>query len=398
MSQPRLIQIRSLDQLRAGESAWDDLWWRSDLTKPTYRAALLAQWIAQFAPGEEFRGLVVEHGGRWAAALPLVSRRLGRVLRAGGTPSNEWGLSGELLLDPAADVRPVLHTLASSLAELPWQLFWLDVIRIDAPRWQRFRRSACRAGMAVARHEHVRVGFLPLGGDWKTYRSGWSRKHRQQLARAGRRLARQGRVQLRVHRDLAPEDVEPWMRRGFEIEDRSWKGQAGTSVLRTPGMFAFFVRQAVQLAEWGQLELAFLELDGRPVAFSYGMNAKGIYHAYKSGFDSKYAGFSPGNLLRYRMLERFYALAEYRAVDFMGPLNASTRRWKPQSYLVGRQVLAPGRWLGRTALHLYRAWWPRIARLRRGNDSCRPNGGRRADTRPATTGLRPRQPAGPQSS
>ena len=90
MHRARLRQIQSVGELRAMAPAWDDLWRRSDVTLPVVRAELLAQWLEQFAPGTDFRGLVVEDQGQWVAALPLVGRRLGPVLRAGGMPSNEW--------------------------------------------------------------------------------------------------------------------------------------------------------------------------------------------------------------------------------------------------------------------------------------------------------------------
>jgi hypothetical protein len=320
--------------------------------------------VEQFAPRADFHALVVQKGDQWVAALPLVSQRMRRLLSAGRTPSNEWALSGELLLDAATGTDDVLGVLVAAMGDLPWQLVWLDIVPIDAPRWKALHRAFGRAGLPTGRGEHERIGRIEIDHDWEGYKRRWSHKHRQQMARAARRLAALGDVQFAVHSQLAPEQVEFWLRRGFEVEDRSWKGEAGSSVLRTPGMFRFLVRQARQLASWGQLELAFLELDGCAVAFNYGMRAKGVYHSYKSGYDPQYAAFSPGNLLRYRVLQRLYAQSDCRAVDFMGPLTAAIWKWKPASYVIGREVVAPRRLLGRVALHAYERWWRRARGLR----------------------------------
>ena len=38
MTQPRVIHIASVAELRALAARWDDLWWRSDVTTPNLRA------------------------------------------------------------------------------------------------------------------------------------------------------------------------------------------------------------------------------------------------------------------------------------------------------------------------------------------------------------------------
>ncbi len=71
-------------------------------------------------------------------------------------------------------------------------------------------------------------------------------------------------------RELFPTDeneIEELLATGFAIEDRSWKGAAGTSVLKNPHVYQFYLDQAKQLARDGQLELVFLNFQGQPIAF-----------------------------------------------------------------------------------------------------------------------------------
>jgi CelD/BcsL family acetyltransferase involved in cellulose biosynthesis len=373
VSRPRLVQIASVDQLSAAAPAWDDLWQRSESTLPTLRAALVAQWIRHFAPRAEFRVLTVEDQGQWVAALPLVGRKVARLVYAGTLPLNEWSPSGDLLLDPAPTSDTVLDLLVAAMVELPWGIFWLDEVAIDAPRWKALLAAVARAELATHYHEHFRLGRIVIDHDWEAYQRRWSRKHRQQMARHARQLAARGQVRFSLLSQLAPKEVAGWMRRGFEVEDRSWKGGAGTSVLRTPGMLDFFTRQAEELARSGLLELAFLQCGGRPIAFAYGLRGKGVYHSLKVGYDPEYAAYSPGQLLRYHLYRRLFGdppsaagvtpVPQWRAIDYM-TLSDAHAKWRPTTYSVGRLVVAPRRLLARAVLHTYRHYWPYVRRLR----------------------------------
>ena len=122
-SELRVIHLRSVEELRAAASDWDDLWQRSEVTFPTMRAELLAQWIEHFAAGAEFHAIAVEQGGRWVAALPMVRRKIGRLINAGVLPCNEWSSSGECLLDPSADVNRVMEVFLDALMDCNWPCF-----------------------------------------------------------------------------------------------------------------------------------------------------------------------------------------------------------------------------------------------------------------------------------
>jgi hypothetical protein len=212
VTQPRTIHLDSIDALRDRAEAWDDLWQRSDATLPALRAELLAQWVEQFARSDDFHAIGVEADGRLLAALPLVRRKVARVLDAAAMPCNEWSSSGDLLLDATTDGDAVFDAMATAIGELPWPLLWLDEAVLDAPRWQRWQQALMRAGMTVATHGRWQVGRVEVNGqDWPAYKSRWSRKHRQQMAQALRRLADRNEVRLSTGTQLAPDEVAAWM-------------------------------------------------------------------------------------------------------------------------------------------------------------------------------------------
>jgi CelD/BcsL family acetyltransferase involved in cellulose biosynthesis len=349
-----VFQLGSVAELRSAATAWDDLWRRSDVTTPALRAELIAQWMDHFAPQSRFRALVVEDAGQWLAALPLVGRRTAWMLRAGATVGNPWSSHADLLWDAVGTADDAVgDALAHASVRLPWPLLWLDGAALDAPQWRALRQALGRCRLTTVCRRRWPSGRVVIDHDWEACCRRWSHAHRRQMARGFRRLAERGEVTLRFCDRLAEEEVRGHLQRAFAVEDAGWKGAAGSSVLRTPGMFDFFLRQARQLAQWGQLALATLDCGPAAVAFAYGLAAKGMFHSCKIGYDARYADCSPGQLLRYCLLERFHTGGDYRGLDFVGPLSDAQRRWCPEIQSVGKLLVAPHGGLGRIALRTY---------------------------------------------
>jgi len=353
VSSLELVRLESIDAVRRAADGWDRLWQASDVSLPTARAELVAQWLERFAPRSAAAALVVQRAGRPVAAMPLAVRRLRGVLPVGDLTSNAWSPNGELLLDPTADAE-VMDLMAAGLDELRWPLVWLDLVPLRAERWQALLDALARRGMAVDVHGRYLIGLTEIGGRFDDFLATRSRNMRQGLRKNLRRLARRGPVELRLVSQFSEAEIGDLLRRAFEIEHKSWKQQTGTSVLGTPGALEFYLRQARQLAAWGYLRLAFLEHRGELIAFEFGWTAKGVYHCYKIGYDPAYAELSPGQLLRMLLVERFCETRDCERIDYQGPLGNAVARWTTDSYAIGRLVIAPRRTTSRALLAAYR--------------------------------------------
>ena len=364
MAAPRLVQLESVSDIRAAAAAWDDLWRRSDVALPNARPELVAQWLETLAPRAAVRALAVEHDGQFVAVLPLLAGRVKRLLSVGRLPTNDWSWAGDLLVDPTADVGPAMEVLAMAVGRLPWRLLWLEGVALESARWTAFASALEATGLAADTRELFRVGQIEIDQNWAAYKAKWSSNHRHKMQRTTNGANREGDLTLSVLRDVPHEQIERLLRRGFEVECRSWKGAKGTAVLKSPEIFEFYCRQARQLAEWGQLQLTFLELDGRAIAFEYGWNAKGVYCSPKVGYDEEFHRLTPGQLLRHQLLQRFFADSEQRLFDFVGPLSDAISKWITGSYSVGRLVACTQRRGGRAMMGLlrkYSAWKDRRA-------------------------------------
>jgi CelD/BcsL family acetyltransferase involved in cellulose biosynthesis len=285
------------------------------------------------------------------------------LVKAGRLPANQWSWAGDLLLEPSAPDE-ALDQLIDGIQSLSLPLLWFDGVPLDEPHWQRFLDAMARRQIPYSRHERFRIGLVDLKHDWEAYQAAWSGNFRRQMRKMTRRADELGGVTLSVHRPTCPAELERLLQLGFEVEDRGWKGQNGTSVLKSPEMHQYLREQAALLADLGHLELFFLEFEGKPIAFEYGLSSKGTYFSPKVGYDEAYSHLTSGQMLRMKMMERFFADPELQTWDFLGPLVEATERWTTSSYPIERLVVATDGVSSRLALTAYRDWWPAMRRLR----------------------------------
>ena len=299
------------------------------------------------------------------AGLAMVGRRVRGLLNLGDLTWNCWSPNGELLIDAEVDTAEVTDLMAGAMDRLPWPLMWLEMVPHQTAAWRALIAALLKRGLSVDVHPRYRIGLVDTGGDFAEYQAARSKNLRRGLSKHLRRLERDGPVRWEVLDRLSPEEVEVAVRKAFEIERQSWKLAAGGSVLDTPGVFDFYHRQALKLAEWGNLRLAFMEHRGQPIAFELGWTAKEVYHSFKVGYDEAYAKYGPGQLLRRHLIERSFNRPDERLVDFQGPLSEALDVWATRSYEIARVLVAPRRFSSRVLFAGYRLTVPVVRRFRR---------------------------------
>ncbi len=335
--------ISSADELRAVAKDWDDLWWRSDVALPTCRAESLAMWLEHFAPTTPFHGLVVVRDGRFVGALPLLRKRWQGVAPVACLPNNPWCVTGDLLVDSTADASAVCALLAEGLRAGPWSLAMFDEVSLAAPSWRTLLAALQAAGSEIDTRMRYLIGQVEIAGDWQNYESSRSKNHRKHVRQMGRRLEEQGPTELTIATEASGSQVATLLRRGCEVEDRSWKGSQGTSILRTPGMYDFYLRFVQHLFQSKSVELHFLRHGDADAAFQLVFSGKGTQFPAKIAYDPALAKFSPWHILMHRWLESLHAQhandGTPSLVDFYGPLMDATARWSTRSYPLGKVMI-----------------------------------------------------------
>ena len=342
---------------------WNQLWDSSDAYEPLSRSEGIQRWCQQFAAEDKFSAILVWNGSQLVGALPLMhSQKSGvKMLKQ---PRNEWVNAGEILIHRDVEIESVVSQIVQKLMTFPESVLCFDGIRFESKPWRAFIKQveAVSGQFGILRQEQV--GLIEVGHDWEAYFQSLSGNHRSTVRRAEKKARKSSELTLLRLQDLTAEECKTWMNQAFEIEHRSWKREAGTSILASPGMSSFFLDEAEIARKAGMLELWFLLLDEQPIAFEYCHRAKQVCLSYKIGYDEAFKRMAPGKLLRKLQLETLYRESPGTILDTKGILCTTKAKWATSTYPIGRLVVALKGRVPKLLLKTYLRAKPMVQRLR----------------------------------
>jgi len=350
------IQVEWVDWTEPSNRAevrrhWDELYDRSTVRQPTSRFEHVELWFDCFAPTARREALVVEENGRWLAVAPLMKTRLCGFLPTWEIPYSYWTPSPEILIDAEQHREPAL--IGSLLHGMMRNGRWLvraNELLGDSSVVQQLQVALAKSEFKhdwVTRYE---IGKVPIHGvgapvDWDDFQRQLTGNFRRQMRKMLNRAEREGGVELQVVRPASGEEARPWVKAGFDLEHRGWKGANQSSILSHPKIAEFFYRQAGLLAARNKLILANLLHKGESIAFEYGFRFKRTYFSPKIAYDENHSRLSPGHLLMHLWIERMYSEDEFDCFDFTGPISEATSKWSFSTYPIKRLIAGTG-WVG----------------------------------------------------
>lgn len=338
-NQLKLHKISTIEELRAVADLWDDLWQRSEVCCPRARAHLLSLWLEYKSYDNDFEAIIIEQpDNKYLAALPLISVPFKNYLRMGCLATSHETIGGDFLIDPKCDTKSVTDLLVDELAHSDYSFLSFDRVALNEPRWRKLLAALNKAGLLTDVKENYLIGMVDVNGDWLAYEKGLSRKYIRDHKTSAKRLAQEGETNFIFMSEFETSDLDSLLLCGFRVEDRSWKGKKGTSVLKTPGMYEYYSKEAALMSKQGILRLSFLIHKNKPIAFSYNYYSKKVHFAEKIGYDETFKKFGPGQQLTMFFLQHLHNLPRDKSklFDFGGPLAPWTEKWSNSTYPVGR--------------------------------------------------------------
>ncbi len=155
-----------------------------------------------------------------------------------------------------------------------------------------------------------------------------SRSHRKQLLRIERRYFDSGRARL-VRAD-GGDEVHRGLRILAELHQRRWETRKEPGCFARPCFATFLFDVAYQQMRNGQLQLHWLECDGKPIAAEYHVVSGGVVYAYQAGIDPLELSHEPGRMITLALLKR--AIEDGRtAFDFLRGDEAYKAHWRAQA-------------------------------------------------------------------
>ena len=187
-----------------------------------------------------------------------------------------------------------------------------------------FSQTARRSGMVLCPAASGSP-FVDLSGGWEGYYQGLSSRLKNVIRRGGKQLSKFAKVEFEFIKPDAS-NVSPLLQTAFEVEQRSWKGKAGSAVLLRPDLRGFFFSYAAELATRGELLVSFLRLEGEPIAMQVANISHGAYWQLKIGYDERYAKQLVGLQLQLQTIE-WTGQQGYQRYEFLGTAEPWIREW-----------------------------------------------------------------------
>ena len=198
-------------------------------------------------------------------------------------------------------------------ADRSWDALVLEDVPKSSPLATTLVDLARADGFSVAFHRGLRSPYFDLDSP------ALSAKFRANLRRCAKHLDAL-RYERITRYDRAALDE------GLAIEGAGWKGERGTAIGCDAERRAFYLALVRSLAPQGKVEMEFLSVGGKRIAFGIGMEDGATHYQLKIGVDPAFHAHSPGHLL----IERIAADARARGLkrfDFLGWDQGWKRKW-----------------------------------------------------------------------
>ncbi len=311
------------DSVQAVFDEWEALADRTG-APPFRRPGWVFLWEKHFSSAP-VRVLGIRRDDRIVALLPIVPRA--GVLRS---PTNFHSPEFGALAEDSAAARCLFDNL---FAQGHRQIS-LALLEDGGQDLRACLAAAATRGERTLMKIQQQSPFLDFHGeDWAGLENRLSAKLRGDLRRRARKLGEAGAVTFEVSDGRV--NLDRLLDEGFQVEPSEWKTQRGTAITSRSDTRTFYQDVARWAADRHILRLAFLRLDGRPIAFQFGLEDGGVYYFLKGGYDVTYRQFAPGKLLVRSMLTRALEVG-LRCFEFLG----ATESWKSEWTTTSRTKVA----------------------------------------------------------
>ena len=285
-------------------------------------------WALQQAHKTRVRIAWLEEGGELVGILPwyVEQREMRKVpLQIASPLTNVFANDDALLLRDCSveNIRRVLDSLEQH--GLSWNVFAFPASPASA---HAIDYAGTANGTRIEIQQLHNSPYLPLDGTADTFLAEQSKNFRYNIRRKTRGLEKAGKLECVTLGAAA--DIDYAMNCILEIERQSWKEAAGTSITARAWEEAFYRTLGKLTAEPQWLRIYILLLDGQPIGYDYALIYRDRYFMLKTSFVESFSKFSPGTVLRWRVIQDLYAEG-VREHDFLGEPDPYKMAWAKET-------------------------------------------------------------------
>lgn len=288
-------ELKSIEELRALEEQWLDLWRRDPTATPFQSPHWVLPWFRHFGAGGEVLAIIDRNDGKLDALAPTF------ILRDDDDPSESLGM---LIGTGNTDYLDMLSTDAAPIDEIVARLGAADCAMWDLQQLREsspLLRAKTPAGREDMVEDHDTCVVLSIDGAGEDLANITSTHFRKKLRYYRLLLERDGTVTIESPSD---ETLDSFMDALFELHAARWK------VRGLPGMLAAEVDQAFHrevarcMLGANALRMYRISVNARAIAVFYGFAHHDIVYYYLSGYDPSLDKASPGTIIVAHAIEQ----------------------------------------------------------------------------------------------
>ncbi|MBN1559673.1 GNAT family N-acetyltransferase [candidate division KSB1 bacterium] len=163
-----------------------------------------------------------------------------------------------------------------------------------------------RTSKYAAMIEPYDIPVIKLQGAWEDYLKGFGQKLKHTYNNKQNQVNKLYSVEFKRLRAIDEDDVESCVDMIVGIARKSWKNDTDSAISSNAHVEGFYRQIAREFNRKGELDLALLYFDNKPVAYLFGLCTENRYYAIDTAYLDEFNKNSPGNLVNLMLIRDLF--------------------------------------------------------------------------------------------
>lgn len=205
-----------------------------------------------------------------------------------------------------------------------WDAIHFRNFRGDSPNLPTMRSILAETSFTFVEKINIRSPYITIDCDWADYYGALSKNIRSDVRRRSNYLTKLGKSEfIRVHKiDDVIDTLQ--MIKSIHVKCRQAKGDVSWYMNEKRFRFASLILKRFSDHQW--LDIVFLKLNDRIIAYYLGFIYDNIIYFWNTGFDPEFSKVGPGKLLLHYWIKDSFTQG-YRQFDFMVGEESYKLQW-----------------------------------------------------------------------